>query len=237
MSSDRPLDPSRRGFLVGAVALGAAVAAPRGWMRAAAAADGAPFVLPPLPYEATALQPVIGSTTVDIHYGKHHAGYLANLNDLVKGTPFAQMSLEDVVKASAGKPEHTAVFNNAAQVWNHTFYWGSMRAQGGGKPSGRIAQQIDASFGGYDAFRDAFSKAALTQFGSGWAWLVKKGDRLEVVKTGNAETPLTQGAVPLITIDVWEHAYYLDWQNRRKDYIAAWLDRLVNWEFAEKNLG
>jgi len=236
MTSDRPFHPSRRAFLAGALAVGAVAAAPRAWLPAAHAEAG-PFVLPPLPWERTALQPVLGATTVDIHYGKHHTAYLNNLNDLVKGKPVAQMTLEEVVRASAGKADDVAVFNNAAQVWNHTFYWNSMRPKGGGKPTGRIAAQIDAAFGGYDAFREAFSKAALTQFGSGWAWLVKKGDKLEVVKTGNADTPLTQGATPLLTIDVWEHAYYLDYQNRRKDYIAAWLDSLVNWEFAEKNLG
>ena len=236
MRPDPTAVPTRRAILAGAAALGAVALAPRGWLPAAHA-ESDPFVLPPLPYERTALQPVIGATTLDIHHGKHHATYVTNLNGLVKGKPFAGMKLEEVVKATAGKPDDAAVFNNAAQVWNHTFYWHSMRPKGGGKPTGRVAEKIDASFGGYDAFREAFAKAALTQFGSGWAWLVTKGDGLEVVKTGNADTPIADGRVPLITIDVWEHAYYLDYQNRRKDYVDAWLTSLVNWEFAEKNLG
>ena len=229
----------RRTLLGGAAALAAMAAiAPRGWLRSAWAADEGPFHLPPLPYERTALQPVITGNTLDFHYGKHHAAYVKNLNDLVRDKPYAKMTLEEVVKASEGKPAEASVFNNAAQVWNHTFYWNSLRGGGGGKPTGRLLEKVDASFGGYDKFREAFVKAATGRFGSGWAWLVKSGDKLEVVTTPNAETPLTQpGKTPLLTVDVWEHAYYLDWQNKRKEYVEATLDKLLNWEFADKNLG
>jgi superoxide dismutase, Fe-Mn family len=227
----------RRGLLVGGLATAALLAASRRFVPVAHA-EADPFTLPPLPYERTALQPVIGGATLDVHHGKHHAAYVKNLNDLAKGKPWAQMTLEEVVKASAGKPDDAAVFNNAAQVWNHTFYWQGMKAGGGGKPTGRIAERIDKAFGDYTKFREAFVKTAVGQFGSGWAWLVASGDTLEIVKTGNAETPLTQpGKKPLLTIDVWEHAYYLDYQNRRKDYVEAVIDKLLAWEFAEKNLG
>ena len=226
----------RRGFLAGTAAVAALAATSRRFLPVAHA-EADPFTLPPLPYERTALQPVIGGQTLDIHHGKHHAAYVKNLNDLVKGKPLAQMTLEEVVKATAGKAEDVAVFNNAAQVWNHTFYWQSMRAGAGGKPGGRIAERIDKAFGDYAKFREALVKTAVGQFGSGWAWLVASGDTLEIVKTGNAETPLTTGKKPLLTIDVWEHAYYLDYQNRRKDYVEAVIDKLLCWEFADRNLG
>jgi Fe-Mn family superoxide dismutase len=196
----------------------------------------APIELPPLPYPDDALAPVISSNTIGFHYGKHHRGYLDKLNELIQGTPMADMRLEEIVRAVAVDPEKKAVFNNAAQTWNHTFYWRSMRPKGGGKPSGELAAKIDASFGSFDEFRKQFVDAGLTQFGSGWAWLVSDKGSLKVIKTPNADTPVTTAAVPLLAIDVWEHAYYLDYQNRRKDYVTAVLDNLINWDFAEENL-
>jgi Fe-Mn family superoxide dismutase len=231
-----PLRISRRRALAAGAAVAAGAVLGRGLVRRAWA-EADPFTLPALPYERTALQPVIGGATLDVHHGRHHAAYVKNLNDLAKGKPWAQMTLEEVVKASAGKPEDAAVFNNAAQIWNHTFYWHSLKPGAGGAPAGRLGERIAASFGDYARFREAFVKAAVGQFGSGWAWLVADGERLEIVKTGNAETPLTSAKKPLLTIDVWEHAYYLDYQNRRKDYVEAVIDRLLCWEFAEKNLG
>jgi Fe-Mn family superoxide dismutase len=203
--------------------------------EASAQARG-PFELPPLPYAEDALAPVISARTVGFHYGKHHRGYLDNLNGLVKGTPYEKMSLEEVIRASASGPGQTAVFNNAAQVWNHTFYWNGMKPGGGGKPAGGIGKAIEKAFGSYENFRNEFIAAALGQFGSGWAWLVADGRALKVVKTPNAESPIMQGLRPLLTIDVWEHAYYLDYQNRRKDFVEASLDRLVNWAFVEGGL-
>lgn len=194
------------------------------------------FGIPPLPYAEDALAPVISARTVGFHYGKHHRTYVDNLNGLVKNTPYEKMSLEKVVKSSAAVSGQAAIFNNAAQVWNHTFYWNSMKPGGGGKPAGEIGRRIDENFGSYENFRKEFIGAALGQFGSGWAWLAADGTSLKVVKTPNAENPITQGLKPLLTIDVWEHAYYLDYQNRRKDFVEASLDRLVNWSFVEKNL-
>jgi Fe-Mn family superoxide dismutase len=195
------------------------------------------FTLPSLPYADTALEPVITANTLSFHYGKHHKTYVDNLNNLVKGTDYESASLEKIIAETAGKADRAPLFNNAAQIWNHTFYWHSMRSGGGGKPSGRIAQLIDASFGGYDNFRKEFSATTVSQFGSGWGWLVEEGGALKVVKTGNAEVPFTKGQKPLLTIDVWEHAYYLDHQNKRAAYVDAVIDRLLNWEFAAQNLG
>ncbi|MAK64301.1 MAG: superoxide dismutase [Fe] [Maricaulis sp.] len=195
------------------------------------------FTLPDLPYAKDALAPHISSETLDFHHGKHHNAYVNNLNGLVEGSDLASKSLEDVIRATAGVADKVGVFNNAAQIWNHTFYWQSMRPNGGGAPSGQLAEMIDRDFGSLDGFKDAFAKAGATQFGSGWAWLVLKDGKLEVRKTLNAETPLTEaGVTPLLTMDVWEHAYYLDFQNRRPDYISTFLDHLVNWEFAAENL-
>jgi Fe-Mn family superoxide dismutase len=195
------------------------------------------FTLPDLPYAKDALAPHISSETLDFHHGKHHAAYVKNLNGMVEGTDLASKSLEDVIRATAGVADKAGVFNNAAQIWNHTFYWQSMRPNGGGAPTGALAEMIDRDFGSFDAFKDAFAKAGATQFGSGWAWLVHANGKLEVRKTLNAETPLTEaGVTPLLTMDVWEHAYYLDFQNRRPDYISTFLDHLVNWEFASENL-
>ena len=195
-----------------------------------------PFTLPPLPYAEDALTPVISSQTIGFHYGKHHKAYVDNLNKLVSGTEFEGQSLEAIVAATAGKPASTSIFNNAAQTWNHTFYWQCMKPKGGGKPQGALASRIEAAFGGYAEFRKAFAEAAITQFGSGWAWLVIENDALKIVKTGNAEVPFTKGQTPLLTIDVWEHAYYLDYQNRRPDHVNAVIDKLLNWQFAADNL-
>jgi Fe-Mn family superoxide dismutase len=202
---------------------------------AAAAATG-PFTLPPLPWKDDALAPLVSAQTISFHYGKHHKAYVDNLNNLVKGKPFETMSLEDVIKASAKDSAAQGVFNNSAQVWNHTFFWNSMRPGGGGQPAGKLLEKITADFGSFEAFKTQFADAAKTQFGSGWAWLVLDGGKLKVVKTPNAETPLTGAAKPLLTCDVWEHAYYLDYQNRRPDYVATFLDKLANWDFAAKNL-
>jgi Fe-Mn family superoxide dismutase len=199
--------------------------------------NAAPHVLPPLPYEENALDPVISAHTIGFHYGKHHKGYVDNLNKLIAGTGLENLSLEQLIAETTGKADKVAIFNNAAQTWNHTFYWHSLRSKGGGQPPAALMQRIDASFGSLDACKKELATAATTQFGSGWAWLVLQSDKLKVVKTGNAETPLTMGSKPLLTIDVWEHAYYLDYQNRRVDYVNGVLDKLVNWGFAADNLG
>jgi len=195
------------------------------------------FELPTLPYAKDAQEPHMSANTFSFHHEKHHNTYVVNLNGLVEGTDLEGKSLEDIVAATAGNPDKAGVFNNAAQVWNHTFFWHSMKPNGGGAPTGDLAAKIDADFGSFDAFKDAFKTAGATQFGSGWAWLVVgDGGKLEVVKTPNAETPLTAGKTPLLTCDVWEHAYYLDYQNRRPDFLAAFLDNLANWDFAAENL-
>jgi superoxide dismutase, Fe-Mn family len=191
--------------------------------------------LPPLPYADNALEPVISANTLSFHYGKHHKAYVDNLNKLIAGTELADMSLEQIIAATAGKTDKAGIFNNAAQVWNHTFYWNSLSPKGGGEPPSSLKQKIESSFGGLDACKKELATAATTQFGSGWAWLVKDGDSLKVIKTSNADLPLIKGLKPLLTIDVWEHAYYLDYQNRRPDYVNAVLDKLINWGFAADN--
>jgi Fe-Mn family superoxide dismutase len=206
-------------------------------MTATAAMESATIhVLPPLPYAEDALAPVISAQTLGHHYGKHHKGYVDNLNKLIAGTPFAGLALEKLIAATADKADTSAIFNNAAQTWNHTFYWRSLRPDGGGEPPTALKHRIEASFGTLDDCKKALATAATTQFGSGWAWLVLENDKLKVVKTGNAGTPLTKGMKPLLTIDVWEHAYYLDYQARRADYVNAVLDKLINWGFAANNL-
>jgi len=192
--------------------------------------------LPPLPFAQDALAPVISAETLSFHYGKHHKAYVDNLLKLVAGTELAEQPLEAVIAAAVGKADKVGIFNNAAQVWNHTFFWNSLRPGGGGAPTGAVAKGIDAAFGGYDNFKKEFANAAMTQFGSGWAWLVADKGLLRILKTGNADTPLTMGVTPLLTIDVWEHAYYLDYQNRRADFVAAVIDKLLNWDFANVNL-
>jgi superoxide dismutase, Fe-Mn family len=200
-------------------------------------ANAFPHVLPPLPYADNALSPVISGHTIGFHYSRHHKGYVDNLNKLIAGTEFADLPLTAIITATAGKADKAAIFNNAAQDWNHTFYWRGLQPNGGGQPPAALLRKIEASFGNLDACKKELAAAATTQFGSGWAWLVLAGDQLKVVKTGNADVPLTTGMKPLLTIDVWEHAYYLDYQNRRAEYIDAVLDKLINWEFAAENLG
>jgi superoxide dismutase, Fe-Mn family len=206
-------------------------------MASTVAVESTPVhILPPLPYEENALDPTISAKTVGFHYGKHHKGYVDTLNKLIAGTDLAGLSLEKLILATAGKEDKAAIFNNAAQVWNHTFYWRSLRARGGGDLPIELKQRIETSFGNLDACKKEILAAATTQFGSGWTWLVLDADKLKVIKTGNAETPLTREVKPLLTIDVWEHAYYLDYQNRRADYVTAVLDKLINWGFADDNL-
>ncbi|MEQ9367206.1 MAG: superoxide dismutase [Leptospirales bacterium] len=194
------------------------------------------ITLPELPYAQNALEPYITANTLSFHYGKHHNAYVTNLNKMLEGSPLANESLEKIITEVKGDASKAGVFNNAAQVWNHTFYWNSMKPGGGGKPTGALADRIDKDFGGYDKFAEEFKTAAATQFGSGWAWLVEDGGKLAIMKTANADLPLAHGKKALLTIDVWEHAYYLDFQNKRPDYIGTFLDKLVNWDFAAKNL-
>ena len=195
------------------------------------------FDLPALPYGRGDLAPHISEETLNFHYGKHHNAYVNNLNKLIDGTDLAGAALEEIIKAAAADPSKAGLFNNAAQVWNHTFYWHSMKPGGGGAPTGKIAEMIDRDFGSYDEFATKFKAAGGKQFGSGWAWLVLKDGKLDIMKTPNAETPVTEaGVTPLLTMDVWEHAYYLDYQNSRPNYMAAFLENLVNWDFANQNL-
>lgn len=222
---------TRRQALLGTA--GVLLAASGAGLRPARAA-GHP--LPPLPYPKDALEPVISARTLEFHHGKHHQGYVNNLNNLIAGTPLEGLPLEQIVTRSAKNPAQAGLFNNAAQVWNHTFFWNSMKPGGGGKPAGRLLECIEKSFGDFDSFKKAFTEAALTQFGSGWAWLVQEGDALKIVKTANADTPLAHNQTALLTCDVWEHAYYLDYQNRRKDFVETFLAHLVNWEFAASQM-
>jgi len=194
------------------------------------------FELPPLPYPKNALDPHISERTMDFHYGRHHQAYVTNLNNLVKGSPLESQSLEEIIKATYKDSAKTGAFNNAAQVWNHTFFWHSMKPQGGGAPGGNLAAAIAKDLGGIDKFKEQFKATAVGQFGSGWAWLVADKGQLKIVSTPNAVTPLAEGQTALVTCDVWEHAYYLDYQNRRPDFVQAFLDHLVNWDFAAQNL-
>jgi Fe-Mn family superoxide dismutase len=193
--------------------------------------------LPPLPWAEDALDPVISARTIGFHYGKHHRTYVDNLNKLIAGTELESLSLERIIASVAGKADKTEVFNNAAQAWNHEFYWRSLRPNGGGDPPAALKQWIEASFATLDACKKELAAAATKQFGSGWAWLVQDHGKLKVVSTANADNPLTKGTTPLLAIDVWEHAYYLDYQNKRADHVNAVLDRLINWGFAADNLG
>ena len=203
-----------------------------------ARAQGAPmFPIPALPYAEDALAPVISANTLSFHYGKHTKAYYDNTNKLLAEKPMAGMSLERAFLDASKDAAAVGLFNNAAQAWNHTFYFQGMKPGGGGAPSGKLGEAINAAFGGFEAFAKTFTEAAVTQFGSGWAWLVDDGGTLKVVKTPNAMNPLVNNQKPLLTVDVWEHAYYLDYQNRRADYVKGFLEKLVNWEFVARNLG
>jgi Fe-Mn family superoxide dismutase len=238
MTSFDPKQPhshamDRRTFL--SVSAGAAVSLAMAGLPGTAGATPAPHALPPLPWGDTDLAPVITARTLSFHYGKHHQGYVNNLNRLIPGTLYADLSLEEVVTRSSGNPDHTAIFNNSAQVWNHTFYWHSLSPKSGGEPPSALARKMKEDFGSVDDCKQALLAAATTQFASGWAWLVLDNGTLKAVNTGNAKTPLTMGMTPLLTIDVWEHAYYLDYQNQRKAYVEAILDKRINWAFALEN--
>ncbi len=194
------------------------------------------ITLPELPFAADALEPIISARTFEFHHGKHHNAYVVNANKLLEGTDMAGDDLETIMMKTSGDASKAGIFNNVAQVWNHSFYWQCMKPGGGGEPTGAVLEALKAAFGGFDKFIEAFKNAGATQFGSGWAWLIEKGGRLEVAKTANAGNPITDGARPLLTVDVWEHAYYLDYQNRRPDYLTAFVEKLVNWEFVAANL-
>ncbi len=194
------------------------------------------IALPDLPYPKEALAPVISERTLEFHHGKHHKAYVDNANKLIAGTDLENLDLEAIVKKTAGDPSKVGIFNNAAQVWNHSFYWKCMKPNGGGAPTGAVAQKIAADFGSFEKFVEEFKNAGATQFGSGWAWLVLNGNKLQVTKTPNAGNPLTEGMKPILVADVWEHAYYLDYQNRRPDYLTAFVDKLVNWDFVNSCL-
>jgi Fe-Mn family superoxide dismutase len=193
------------------------------------------FQLPPLPYDKDALQPYMSAQTLAFHHDKHHKAYVDTLNRLIDGTPFAKADLEEIIEDTAEDDKQKKIFNNAGQAWNHDFFWHCMKPNGGGKPNGELGKEIDKTFGSLDEFKTKFKEAATGQFGSGWAWLVLDDGKLAITKTGNADDPLAEGQKALLTCDVWEHAYYLDYQNRRADMVQAFLDRLVNWDFAGKN--
>jgi len=193
-----------------------------------------PFTLLPLPYDEGALAPTISSNTMNFHYGKHHKAYVDKLNELAAGTKFAEMTLEDVVKATVKDEASKPVFNNAAQAWNHTFFWTSLTPRGGA-PAGEMLRAVERDFGSYEKFKEQFAKEGVAQFGSGWVWLVASGGKLAIEKTSNAATPMAEGKHCLLTIDVWEHAYYLDYQNRRPDFLKAVTEKLLNWDFAAQN--
>jgi superoxide dismutase, Fe-Mn family len=196
----------------------------------------APLSLPPLPYAENALEPVISAKTLNFHHGRHHRGYVETANKLIAGTELADLPLERIVIETAGKADRAIIFNNAAQAWNHGFYWRCLKPRGGGEPPTALKQKMEAAFGSVDACKKELVNNAVAQFGSGWAWLVLEGSKLKVVKTANADTPIAQGLRPLLTIDVWEHAYYLDYQNKRADHVNAVIDKLTNWDFAAENL-
>ncbi len=195
------------------------------------------ITLPDLPYAIDALEPVISAETLKFHHSKHHKAYVENTARLIEGTDFEGEELLTVINRSAGDPAHAALFNNAAQVYNHSFYWQCMKPNGGGEPEGDLALRIEADFGGYEKFSETFIEAATTLFGSGWVWLVLHNSKLEILKTTNADTPIIYGHTPLLTVDVWEHAYYIDYRNRRPEYLRLWVEKLINWDFVNSNLG
>jgi len=194
------------------------------------------IVLPDLPFAKNALEPHISARTLEFHHDKHHAAYVTNANKMIAGTDLETAKLETIIEKTAGVADKAGIFNNAAQVWNHSFYWECMKPGGGGPPTGKIAKMIDSDLGGYDKFVEAFKNAGATQFGSGWAWLVLDGGTLKITKTPNAATPLVEGHKALLTVDVWEHAYYLDYQNKRPDYLSIFVEHLINWDFVNSLL-
>jgi Fe-Mn family superoxide dismutase len=241
-AQDRVTNLSRRQLFAVGAAAAVGLVAKRGRAEKPTAAPApatpaaGPFTLMKLPYAESALAPGISANIISFHYGKHHKGYVDKTNDLVKGTELQGKSLEEIIHATTGKADKTTLFNNAAQVWNHDFYWKSMKPKGGGTPTGELAKRITSDFGSFEAFAKQWTDAATTQFGSGWAWLIEDAGKLKVIKTGNADNPIAMSKKPLLTIDVWEHAYYLDYQNKRADYVKAYLDTLANWQFAAENL-
>jgi len=242
MAEDRDQTVTRRRFVaVAAAALGGAAYAGSAFAQAPAAqpAPTGPLTLPPLPWGESDLAPNLSQETISLHYGKHHKAYVDNANRMLANAPdLAKLPLEEIVKATAGQADKKGLFNNAAQVWNHTFYWKSLHPKGGGQPTGKLLAMVQSDFGDFAKFKEELARAAVTQFGSGWAWVVVDSGKLKVEQTPNAENPLSSpGKKPLLTIDVWEHAYYVDYRNRRPDYVNAVLDKLVNWEFAAANLG
>ncbi|MBI4864148.1 MAG: superoxide dismutase [Candidatus Riflebacteria bacterium] len=240
MSSRRDRTISRRALLAtaaaGSVALLGGGAGPAEVHAGDKGSKGGPFELEPLPYAKNALEPHLSARTLEFHHDKHHAGYVKKLNELIAGTDLVSQPLEKIVVA-VSRDARKPIFNNAAQTFNHAFFWKSMKANGGGQPSGELARRMAASFGSFEEFKKRFHAAAVGLFGSGWVWLVTTGKALEIRATSNADTPLTEGVKSLVTLDVWEHAYYLDYQNRRADYVSRFLDHLVDWDFAARNLG
>ena len=194
------------------------------------------LILPNLPYSQEALEPYISANTLEFHHGKHHNAYVQNANKLIAGTEYEKMDEISIIKKTSGDTSKIGIFNNVAQAWNHAFYWKCLKPNGGGKPGGAIAQRIVKDFGSYEKFVEEFKNAGATQFGSGWAWLVLDGQKLKVMKTANADTPVAHGLKPLLTVDVWEHAYYLDYQNRRPDYLTTFVEKLINWDFVNSQL-
>lgn len=197
---------------------------------------GTLFTLPPLPYDVSALEPYISSRTLTLHHEKHHGGNVQTLNKLVKDTPYATQDVETIISASAGNPDQTGIYNNAAQMWSHDFFWHSMTPKGGGNPTGKLAERISRTFGSFASFKERFIQAGTSHFGSGWLWLVSDKGELKIVSTANAHVPMLDGQTALLTTDLWEHSYYLDYQNRRQEYLTAFIDKLVNWDFAGENL-
>jgi Fe-Mn family superoxide dismutase len=229
----------RRDFIMGGLGglllLGTGVLGLQG-CTAVSTPTGPSLGLPALPFKEDALEPYISKRTLGFHYGKHHKAYVEKTEELVRGTEFSGMRLVEIVKKTASLPDKAALFNNAAQAWNHDFYWKSLAPGGGGKPGGEIGRRIDKAFGSYENFKKEMTTCAMGRFGSGWAWLVTDEKGLKVISTSNADTPVARGQTPLLTMDVWEHAYYLDYQNRRADYVSAVIDHLLNWKFAESHL-
>jgi Fe-Mn family superoxide dismutase len=228
---------NRREFLRLSVKVGALAILPMAGIGCNGGTGGRKLILPDLPYSEDALEPFISAKTIHYHYGKHHQGYLNKTNKLIAGTRYAGTPLGTIIKQAREKTDNSDIFNNAAQVYNHNFYWNSMKPVGGGEPTGHLAQMMETAFGGYNKFAARFSKTATSHFGSGWTWLVTDGKALKIISTTNADTPIAHGLKPLLTIDLWEHAYYLDYQNARTDYIQKYLKQLVNWNFAADNLG